>query len=456
MNLHAKIRLAYLVSRYPAANHTFILREVRGLRARGFDVRVASVSAPDRESAALTDVEREEMNAAFYVKKQGVFGALRANARSFLRRPAAYLKGFFFALTLNGLNLSKLPATLFYFIEAVTFGDWMRRENLTHFHTHFSSTVGLLARQTFPFTMSATIHGPAEFDDVRGFHLAKKVAASEFVCAISNFCRSQIMRACAPTNWNKIIVAPLGVDTKVFAPEVLRRNLPEKRDDIFEVVCVGRLAPVKAQLVLIRALKIILDQGRAARLRLVGDGEDRQMLKREVEKLGIAEHVFFEGWRNQDEIIALYARADLCALASFAEGVPVVLMEAMALGLPCAATFVNGIPELIRHERDGLLVPPSDESALARAIRRLMDDAELRRNLAESARRRVVENYDLDKNTAKLAEIFKRHLAAANAAHAEKIPARNENGKVFVGNQTGEIFKSMPVENPNAAVSRNE
>jgi len=156
--------------------------------------------------------------------------------------------------------------------------------------------------------------------------------------------------------------------------------------------------------------------GRAVRLRVVGDGPDRAALEHDVAARGLAGHVVFEGAVNQDRIRALYAQADAFALASFAEGIPVVLMEAMAMEIPCVTTCITGIPELVRDGIDGLLVAPSDDEALAAALGRLMDDAALRRRLGEAGRRRVEEKYDLSRNTDRLAEIFRRRLARGEAA----------------------------------------
>jgi len=156
----------------------------------------------------------------------------------------------------------------------------------------------------------------------------------------------------------------------------------------------------------------LVAEGRSVRLRLIGDGPDRASLEAHTRKLGLAERVIVHGWRNQAEVRELYQRADIFALASFAEGVPVVLMEAMAMQLPCVATRITGIPELIRDGIDGLLVTPSDPVEMAGAIARLIDDPVLRRRLAGAGRARVTEKYNLATNVARLAEIFRRRLSA--------------------------------------------
>jgi glycosyltransferase involved in cell wall biosynthesis len=161
---------------------------------------------------------------------------------------------------------------------------------------------------------------------------------------------------------------------------------------------------------LIAAMAVLVREGRDARLRFAGDGSERNALRQDVENRGLSGHVSFEGNVNQDKLLDLYRESDTLAMSSFAEGVPVVLMEAMSMEIPCIAPWVNGIPEIITHETDGLLVPPGDAEALARALARLMDDAELRRTLGQSARRKILEKFDLRRNTEHLADVFRRWL----------------------------------------------
>lgn len=401
-------RFAYLVSQYPAYNHTFILREIRRLRELGFELRVASIAAADRPLDAMTAEEREEARETYYVKPVGVWGALKANLRAMATRPGAYARGLREAVRLAGWDAGRLVKYAAYFAEAIVFGEWMMRERLAHFHTHFSSTVGLLATRVYPIEMSMTIHGPAEFDEPTLSRLREKVAASRFVCTISSYARSQLMLNSATRDWSKLEVSPLGIDPRVFTTAPFR-----ERPEPFEVICVGRLAPVKAQHLLVEAIARLRDEGRNVRLRLVGDGPDRASLEREVADRGLRDAVVLEGACNQDRVRELYRGADAFALASFAEGVPVVLMEAMAMEIPCVSTRITGVPELIRDGLDGLLVAPSNVDELVDAIGRLIDDPALRRRLGRSGRERVLERYDLATNVDRLAAIFASRLGGS-------------------------------------------
>lgn len=402
------LRVAYLVSRYPAVSHTFILREVRLLDAEGVDVHVASINGPDRPAAALTAEELEETEQTWYVKRAGALGAVRAHLTTLVVSPFAYLRGLFAAIRLAGVSAPALLKHLGYFVEAVMVGEWMQRGSLTHLHVHFATpaaTVGLIAARTFPIDFSMTVHGPDEFDDVRGYHLREKVEAARFVCCIGKYARSQMMRLVPRSEWPKFEVAPLGVDPSAFAPRPAA--VPGQP---FEVLCVGRLVPAKGQAILIGAIAQLVRAGRSVRLRLVGDGPDRAALERDVAARGLQTHVLFDGALNADAVRVRYAQADAFALASFAEGIPVVLMEAMSLEIPVVATTITGIPELIRPGIDGLLVPPSDEDAMAQALMTLMDDPQIAGFLTRSARQRILNRFNIGPNVAHLARVFRRRV----------------------------------------------
>jgi colanic acid/amylovoran biosynthesis glycosyltransferase len=404
------IRLAYLVSEYPAVSHTFILREIQQLRARDFDLKIASINQPARARDRMTEAERAEAAQTFYVKSAGVGAIARAHLATIKRSPLSYLRGLGFALRLGGLDLKRILFMFFYFVEAVILGDWMERDRRDHIHVHFAnaaSTVALIASRIFPLSFSLTVHGPDEFYEVANFLLKEKIVAARFICCIGHFARSQLMRCAPPAAWDKLVVAPLGVNPEIFAASEVR-PAPE----CFEILCVGRLVPAKGQHVLLAACADLLRDGAKLRLRFVGDGPDRASLGRAATAAGLTDQIIFAGAVNQDEVRAFYRAADLFVLASFAEGIPVVLMEAMAMGIPCVSTFVAGIPELIRHEIDGILMMPSDREALKVAIAHLMRDADLRRRLGAAGRQRVLEQYDLDRNVARLAQIFAQRLGA--------------------------------------------
>ena len=394
-----EIRIAYLLSQYLAYNHVFMLREVRLLRKLGCDIRVASIRRPAIDPGLMTSAEQEEAQSTYVVKATGLVRLTQAHVHVLISRPGSYLRGLVTAWRIAGARC------LFYFVEAVAVGFWMRQNRLTHLHTHYASDVAVIVARIFPVTLSITMHGPAEFENVTGFHLREKVGASLFACAISQYGVSQIMAASAHADWPKLEVTRLGVDPDEFPPRPFRPD-----PSPFRLICVGRLAPVKGQHVLIGAMDRLAKSGRQFGLHLAGDGPDRLELERDTERRGLRKYIVFEGNINQDKLRELYRESDALVLSSFAEGLPVVLMEAMAMEIPCVATWVNGIPEIISHETDGLLVAPGDPEVLASAVARLMDDAGLRRRLGQQARRKVLDKFTLQHNAEHLADVFRRRL----------------------------------------------
>jgi colanic acid/amylovoran biosynthesis glycosyltransferase len=402
--------VAYLVSQYPTLSMTFVLREVMQLRRMGFRISVASVNQPDRTPEKMTAEEISEAAQTYHLKKHGLTGAVLAHCRAVLRHPGGYLKGVRLWMRLGGLDLKGLALNLMYFTEALMVGVWMEKEGQRHLHVHLGSqaaTVGLYVKTVFGVGYSITVHGPDEFYDAEGQHLSEKIAAADFICCISFFARSQLMRFSPYSCWSKLVVCRLGVDPSLFVPRP-----PPPRSDAFEILCVGRLTPSKAQHILIGAVEQLSLQGRRVRLRLVGSGADEPALREHASKLPAADSVVFEGAVNQDRIRALYRMAHVFCIPSVAEGIPVVLMEAMAMEIPCITTWITGIPELIRDGVDGLLVAPSDLDGLVGGLVRLMDDAELRERLSKSGRGRVVEQYDLQRSVEEFAAILRTRIVA--------------------------------------------
>ena len=399
-------RIAYLVSHYPAFNHTYILREIRELRRMGWDIPVASIRPDKRPPSQLTAEEREELAHTWCVIAQGFGGALRAHLVWLTTETRSYVRGMRSALRLGGVDFRKAFRNLLYFTEALIVGQWMQSRGLTHIHIHFASTVGLLLAKTFPVTISITIHGAAEFEEPASFYLREKIEAATFICAISNYGRSQLMKVSPSDQWGKLETVPLGIDPQAFTPD----STDSFERTSFDVISVGRLSPEKAQRILIDAIAKLVKEGRRVRLRLVGEGPDRSSLERHIAARDLSGTVCLEGALNQEQLKTLYRASDAFALASFAEGVPVVLMEAMAMEIPCVATCIMGVPELIEDGLDGLLVAPSDVPQLSTAIARLMDDPDLRKRIAKAGRSKIIQQYNLSKNAALLAKVFEKRV----------------------------------------------
>lgn len=427
-------RIGYLVSQLPALSHTFILKEIIGLRQCGAHIVAASVNRPDRPSADLTHDEQHEQDTTFYIKAAGAKAALAAHLRTLVTQPAAWWRGFKAALRLGEGQARATLYQCFYFTEALMVEHWLRAQQLNHLHVHFgtaAANVGLLVHHTFERPWSLMIHGPDEFYAADHYHLREKFRSAEFLLTIGHYCRSQVQLLSEPQHWQKIDVARLGVDVSRFKPVAKPARAADDQRP-FEILCVGRLVGAKGQGVLLEAVVRLLADGHKLRVRLVGHGPDRGWLEQRAAELGLNDVVRFEGGANQDKILSFYEQADCFVLASFAEGIPVVLMEAMAMQLPTISTRITGIPELIDDGVDGLLVAASDVRGLAKAIDRLITNPELCQTLGQAGRDKVLQAYNHAANVQLMAEVFRRRLgdpipqarsAAQQATHQTTQPA---------------------------------
>ena len=403
------MKLAYLLSEYPTLGHTYLLREVRQLRKLGWDIQTISVRQPGKRSSPLSPAESEELGSTWYIVGSSWFAYVKSHAVTFASRPARYLRGLATAWRFGRFHPRQTLLATAYFVEAVCAGYRLRQAGITHVHSVYSTTVALIMTKVFDVNLSMTLHGPAEFTDPEGFAIREKVRAAQLVCSISYFGKSQIMLWSSPLDWHKLEVTPLGVDMSGWAITAFR-----ERPAPFELISVGRLVEIKGYPLLLEAIAQLRREGRDVRLTLAGDGPDRASLDAQARQLGISDRVVFAGWKDQAALRELYLNSDLCVLSSFAEGVPVVLMEAMATGVPCVAPCINGIPELIRDGIDGLLFTASDVQDMVSTIGKLMDNPELRRRMAESSPRRVTEKYDLQKNVLRLSGLFTRWTATSS------------------------------------------
>jgi glycosyltransferase involved in cell wall biosynthesis len=262
-----------------------------------------------------------------------------------------------------------------------------------------------LVKTVFGISFSFTVHGPDEFYDASDYKLPEKIIAADFIFCISHYARSQVMKLSPVQAWSKLDICRLGVDPQRFTPQP---NIQQHTH--CHLLCVGRLTAAKGQAILLKAVAQLHSQGSPMRLTLVGMGPDEHSLKAYAALLGISEQVDFTGAVDQDHILDYYHAADIFVLPSFAEGLPVVLMEAMAMEIPCITTAITGVPELIDNGVDGILVAASDVVGLTAAITKLASDSDLRRQLGQAGRRKVLARYDLQQNTQLLFAAFNKRL----------------------------------------------
>src|SRR5579875_1602400 len=403
-----RVRMAMLMSQYPAISHTFFLAEVLGLRREGFHIETVSINPPDRPLPELSPAEAAEARTTEYLKANFAAQLLRLFA-IVLRHPLVALRGVLASLRYGGWDLGLQAWGLAYLAEGLLLGAWMRRRRLDHLHIHFGgsvATVGYLGAKAWGIPYSMTMHGPTEYFNMRSYRLLEKFSSAEFVISISDFGRWNAMFLLPSHQWHKVRVCPLGIAPERFADPP--RALPAE-DHELHVLCVGRLVPDKGQRILLRAVKALQQQGLRFRLTLVGRGEEREALEQYARAHQLP--VTFAGALEHDKTLALVQTADIFVLPSFAEGIPVALMEAMAARVPCISTTACGIPELIRNGEEGLLVPPGDERSLADALRRLLEDEALRAQMGEAGRRRVLADYNLEQNIPRKARLLEELLA---------------------------------------------
>ena len=395
--------VAYFINQYPKVSHTFIRREIAALERQGVRVERFALRGWDAEVADAEDAHERERTR--YVL-QGSLAALLIEALGFLAgHPGRAWRGTRAAWAMSRSSDRGLLRHLVSLAEACRLVNWMRRADVAHLHAHFgtnSAEVAMLARTLGGPTFSFTAHGPEEFDKPQALALARKIDASSFVVAISSYGRSQLCRWIPSGQWPKVQVVHCGIDAAFFAAE---HDLAANANDT--LVCVGRLCEQKGQLLLVQAAAQLVRQGVALKLVLAGDGELRGEIEAAVRDLGIEAHVRITGWissaRVREELLA--ARA--LVLPSFAEGLPVVIMEAMALGRPVISTFIAGIPELVLDGVQGWLIPAGDVDALAGAMRDCLR-AEPQRLLAmgRAARARAFERHLVDVEAARLKRLF--------------------------------------------------
>jgi glycosyltransferase involved in cell wall biosynthesis len=404
------LRLAYLVSRYPLTSHTFIMREVAGLRRAGVDVDTFTVRRSGPEHL-LTDADREADATTHALVPPRPGELVAAHLRALATRPRRYLATLRLAIALSGRGARALLWQLFYFGEAVLMWRECGRRGIRHIHAHHAnvaSDVALLAASLGGrgWSWSFTMHGSTEFFDVREHRLPQKVERALLVVCVSDHGRSQLMSLVGPAQWDKLRVVRCGIDLSAF--DVAERS----RDGAApEILTVGRVVPVKGQALLVEAVAELARRGVDVRLTVVGDGPQIDELRARARRLGVAERIAFAGAVGQDRIRDYYERADVFALPSFAEGLPVVLVEAMATGLPVVASRITGIPEVVEEGVSGLLVVPGRADDLTRALELIAAEApERRAAMGRAGRERVAAEFDIERTAVELRELFQERL----------------------------------------------
>lgn len=405
------MKIAYLTGEYPRASDTFIQREVAGLRAAGLVVDTASIRRTGPEHHVGAE-QRQEAARTFHVLEAAKkpLRLLGAHGALFAQSPTRWLKALALAWKTSPKGVKARAYQMFYFAEGGVLARHLQKTGATHLHNHIakaSCTVAMLASALSGIPFSFTLHGPDIFFEPYHWRLDEKIARASFVACISHFSRSQAMAFAPQVHWSKLHIVHCGVEPQRYA------GTPEGGS---ELLFVGRLASVKGLPVLLRALAHVPD----ARLTLVGDGPERAELETLISELELEARVRLLGFQSQDAVATLLAESGALVLPSFAEGLPVVLMEAMAAGLPVITTKIAGVPELVRDGENGWLVSPGDEAGLRAALEGYLASPARASAMGTAGRARVAEEFDAHIEARRLATLF---LAYSTGGKAPLRPA---------------------------------
>ncbi len=393
------MKIGYLTSIYARASDTFVRAEVTGLRARGHTVTTYSIRKPDA-AQIVSDEVRSEYERTTYLLPDHRWQVALAPLRRLFGSPLRFLRTFALSWRTGTPGIRGRLKHLAYLAEACFLAERLERDGVQHLHNHLgesSATVAMLASAASAIPFSVAIHGPYIFRAPVAWALGEKIARSAFTTCITDFTKSQCMIYAPADAWDRFELVRCGPQRRFLEgpPPPLP---PEPR-----LVWVGRVCEEKGVPLLLDAAERLAREGRGFELALLGDGPLRASLERTLAARGLEGKVRFHGWASSSAVHEAIVASRAMVLPSFAEGLPVVLMEALALGRPVISTFIAGIPELVETGQCGWIVPAGSVDRLADAMRAALDasDAELER-LGREGRRRIEERHDLERELDKL------------------------------------------------------
>ena len=397
------LKIAYFINQYPKVSHSFIRREIHALERQGFDILRIAARGWDGELADEED--RRERSRTRYLLQGGFPPLLWAVFRTLLTTPRCLFSALVLAIRMGRRADRPLPYHLAYLAEACYMLPWLNSFGATHVHAHFgtnSAEVVMLAQELGGPKYSFTAHGSETVDNAKFAGLGEKIRRSNFVIAVCSFGRGQLYRWVEQEHWPKIHVVHCGLEPAYFD------SAPVPPPAQPRLICVARLSRGKGQMLLIEAANRLARKGIEFELVLAGDGEMRAALEELIARYGLARQVRITGWISSDRVREEILVARGLVLPSFAEGLPVVIMEAMALRRPVLTTYVGGIPELVRSGENGWLFPAGSIDELTTAMEDfLARSADELRTMGEAAYQRVVEQHSVDTEAAKLAVLFR-------------------------------------------------
>ena len=404
------MKIAYILNTYPQPSHSFIRREVQALERHGVEIERIAMRPADVPLVDPGDVG--EQGRTDYVLAKGDARLVTGLVRRMWRSPRRFRSALAKAWAMGGRSQVGRLRHLIYLAEAAYVADRVEEEGIDHLHAHFgtnSTTVALLAAMLADVSgglgYSFTTHGPEEFDAPQVLSLGAKVDTADFAVAISSFGRSQLSRWAAFGSWARLKVVHCGIEPSRFSEP---QPLPEGP---LRLAAIGRFVEQKGQMVLIHALAKLVEAHPDLHLSLIGDGEMRQDLEAAIARYDLARHVTLTGWLSEADVRAELAKAHALVMPSFAEGLPMVVMESMAAARPVVATYIAGTPELVVPGQTGWLVPAGDPDVLAEAIADLaVTPSEALSRMGQAGRTRVLQRHDSEIEAGKLAHHFEEAI----------------------------------------------
>ncbi|WP_020473926.1 glycosyltransferase family 4 protein [Zavarzinella formosa] len=401
------MKIAYLTNQYPHVRHTFIRREIVGLESLGVEVLRFSVRESGRD--AVDPADQAEFGKTRALLAAGKAALLSATLKTMLRHPLRSLRALKATIRFGRRSERGVLRHLIYFAEACLLKDWLRKAGAEHLHVHFATNpavVANLCEQLGGPRYSITVHGPEEWDQPAALSLREKYVSAAFVVAVTDFGRCQIYRWTPLECWPRVHVVRCGVDDGFLKRE------PTPVPDNQQLVLVAGLVEQKGHLLLLESLAMVAKAGHPFRMIFVGDGHLRPLLERRSAELGLTDRIVFAGWRSNAEVRQFLQESRAMVMPSFAENLPVAMMEALAMGRPVLGTYIAGVPELVMEGKNGLLVPAGNVRLTADAIIRLLTTPveELTR-LGSAGVAKVRESHDASLEAAKMKALFESVLA---------------------------------------------
>jgi glycosyltransferase involved in cell wall biosynthesis len=395
------VTVAYLINQYPKVSHSFVRREILGVEACGLTVQRFTIR--DCGSELVDKLDCSELEKTHVLLKEGVLAFAFALLKVAATRPGQFLSALKLTFKIGKRSERGLLLNLVYLAEACVLLQRLLPADASHVHAHFgtnSATVAMLCHALGGPPYSFTVHGPEEFDKVEAIALPEKIRRAKFVAAVSSFGKSQLYRWSALEDWSKIHVIRCGIDQEFQSSLVPIPEAPQ-------VVCVGRLSEQKGHLLLLEAARILASENLSFKIVMVGDGELRSQIETIVDNYHLRSHVEITGWASSNDVKNYILASRGMVLPSFAEGLPVVLMESLALRRPVITTYVAGIPELVESGVCGWLVPAGGVQELADAMRQiLLADPKDLEQMGEAGMKRVAQNHNANTEARKLAQLF--------------------------------------------------